>query len=258
MKFPFIHLGDNLEFLKTLDNDSIDLIYSDILYGTGKNFADYEDIKPDREVVCNFYRPRLQEMHRILKPTGSIYLQMDYRIVHWVRCVQERIFDYDNFVNEIIWCYSRPSTGVQKNFTRLHDNILFFAKTKGQHTFNTNDVRIEYSEATKSRNKYGAGGSKFAGTGDRKCSDLGKIPESYWNIPLIVGNARERVDYYSQKPLQLIERIVKASSNEGDIVADFFMGSGTTAVVCKDLNRKFIGCDINQKAVDITLERLNT
>jgi DNA modification methylase len=249
---------DNLEFLKTQADESVDLIYCDILYGTGKKFNDYEDLKPNRNDIENHYVSRLNEMHRILKPTGSIYLQMDYRIVHWIRCIMDDIFGYDNFLNEIIWCYSRPSVNSQKNFTRVHDNILLYPKNKGKHTFNTDAVRIDYSEATKSRNKYTAGGSKYAGgTNERKTNELGKIPESYWQIPLIVGNANEKVDYYSQKPKKLIERIILASSNEGDTVADYYLGSGTTAVVCKELNRNFIGCDINPKSIEITNSRLN-
>ena len=247
---------DNLELMAVIPNETVDLIYCDILYGTGKNFGDYQDLKPVRSVIEEHYIPRLKEMHRILKSTGSIYLQMDYRIVHWIRCIMDDIFGYDNFLNEIIWCYSRPSVNSQKNFTRVHDNILLYPKNKGKHTFNTDAVRIEYSDATKSRNKYTAGGSKYAGgTDERKTNELGKIPESYWQIPLLVGNANEKVDYYSQKPKKLLERIILASSNKGDLVADFYLGSGTAIEVAKENGRDYVGCDINEKAISLSLKR---
>ena len=96
-----LHTGDNLEYMRTLESESIDLIYSDILYGTGRNFGDYQDIKADRKTVEAFYIPRITEMHRLLKNTGSIYLQMDTRINHYVRLILEDIFGIDNFRNQI-------------------------------------------------------------------------------------------------------------------------------------------------------------
>ena len=95
-----LHCGDNLEYMKTLPSNSIDLIYNDLLYGTGRNFGDYKDIKADRKTVEDFYIPRITEMHRLLKDTGSIYLQMDTRINHWMRCIMDDVFGYNNFRNE--------------------------------------------------------------------------------------------------------------------------------------------------------------
>ena len=97
---------DNLELMATIPNNTIDLIYCDILYGTGKDFMDYKDLYPMREIIEEHYLPRLKEMHRILKNTGSIYLQMDSRISHWVRCLLDEVFGYGNFRNELIWCYN--------------------------------------------------------------------------------------------------------------------------------------------------------
>jgi len=244
--------SDNLELMKTIESNTIDLIYCDILYGTGRNFGDYQDLKPIRSEIESHYLPRLKEMHRVLKSTGSIYLQMDYRIVHWVRCMMDDIFGYGNFRNEIIWHY-RTMKNDTKQFKEKHDNILFYSKSK-DYTFNADDVRIEHTEATKKRYKRAKSGFT---QGELK--DKGKIPNDVWDDCYLVNNqfTRESVGYATQKPKALIERIIKASSNEGDLVADFYMGSGTTAEVCKDLNRNFIGCDINPKAIELTKTRLN-
>ena len=100
-----IRLSDNLELMAEMKDNSVDLIYCDILYGTGRKFKDYQDLKPKREIIEEHYIPRIKEMHRILKDTGSIYLQMDSKINHWIRCVLDDVFGYDKFVNEIIWNY---------------------------------------------------------------------------------------------------------------------------------------------------------
>lgn len=98
---------DNLELMAEIPDDTIDLIYCDILYGTGRKFKDYQDLKPKREIIEEHYTPRIKEMYRILKDTGSIYLQMDTKINHWIRCIMDDIFGYNNFRNEIIWWYRR-------------------------------------------------------------------------------------------------------------------------------------------------------
>jgi DNA modification methylase len=246
--------SDNLELMKTIESNTIDLIYCDILYGTGRKFADYQDLKPIRSEIEAHYIPRINEMHRILKDTGSIYLQMDTKINHWIRCVMDDIFGYDNFVNEIIWCYTMPNNN-KRRFNAKHDNIFSYSKTK-DYTFNWQSVLTDYSESSKERGKYGS--NSMMGKADSPLSkNGGKIMEDWMVIHTLKGNSKEYVKYPTQKPKALIERIIKASSNEGDLVADFYLGSGTTAEVCKDLNRNFIGCDINPRAVEITLKRLN-
>ena len=102
-----IYCCDNMELMNRLDNCSVDLIYCDILYGTGRKFADYQDLKAIRSVIEEHYIPRIKEMHRVLKDTGSIYLQMDTRINHWVRIILDDVFGYDNFRNEIVACISK-------------------------------------------------------------------------------------------------------------------------------------------------------
>ena len=244
--------SDNLELIKTIESNTIDLIYCDILYGTGRRFADYQDLKPIRSEIESHYIPRIKEMHRILKNTGSIYLQMDTRINHWIRCILDDVFGHDRFLNEIVWYYSGGGAGKSK-FTNKHDNILWYSKSTN-YIFNADSIRVPYEGTGGYQNSNGImnNGKLY------KPNELGKICEDVWKIPIIHPNdTKERTGYDTQKPKSLLERIIKASSNEGDLVADFYLGSGTTAEVCKDLNRNFIGCDINPRAVEITLKRLN-
>jgi len=239
---------DNLELLLSQPDESVDLIYCDILYGTGRNFGDYQDLKPIRSEIENHYLPRLKEMHRVLKSTGSIYLQMDIRINHWMRILMDDVFGYDKFLNEIIWVYDLADNS-KTNYPKKHDCILFYKKGK-KHTFNCDDIRIEYDSATKKRYN----GTKVGRGNKTELNELGKVPNNVWRD---IDIQRNNNIYATQKPKALIERIIKASSNEGDTVADYYLGSGTTAVVCKELNRNFIGCDINPKAIEITNARLD-
>ena len=237
---------DNLELMSSIEDNTVDLIYCDILYGTGRKFKDYQDLKPKRDVIEEHYIPRIKEMHRVLKDTGSIYLQMDTRISHWVRCILDDIFGYDNFRNEIIWCYKNG--GASKNkFSNKHDNIFFYSKTKN---YNYNLIK----EKSYVAHKYGF--KNIEEFEDEKGWYTLVNPKDYWNINPVTKSGTEKTGYNTQKPKALIKRILQASSNEGDLVADFYAGSFTTAEVCKDLNRNFIGCDINPKAVEIGKSRM--
>ncbi len=235
---------DNLELLLSQPDESVDLIYCDILYGTGRNFGDYQDLKPIRSEIENHYIPRLKEMKRVLKSTGSIYLQMDTRINHWLRILMDEVFGYDNFKNEIAWCYA--GGGIPKNnYPKKHDVILFYTKSE------------KYYFSHQMRN-YSKSGSGRRSNGDKY--DLqGQTPVNDWWIDIAPQNtqSKDKVNYNTQKPKELIIRFVLASTNEGDTVADYYLGSGTTAVACKELNRNFIGCDINPKAIEITNARLD-
>jgi len=239
--------------MKTIESNTIDLIYCDILYGTGRKFKDYQDLKPIRSEIEKHYIPRIKEMHRILKDTGSIYLQMDYRISHWIRQIMDDVFDYKNYIQTIYWKYNAGGKHNDK-FKTVTDEILFYSKTENKH-FYPNRVMIPHHPDTYKRIK----GYANAGI---TININGKQRENLWDFNAVKkGNFTklntEYVDYATQKPKTLIETIIKASSNEGDLVADFYAGSFTTAVVCKDLNRNFIGCDINPRAVEIGLQRLN-
>ncbi len=223
---------DNLDLLKELPNDYIDLIYCDILYGTGRNFGDYQDLKANKLMIEEHYIPRFKQMHRVLKSTGSIYVHCDWRINHWIRIILDDIFGYDNFRNEIIWKYGLGGSS-NKQFAKKHDTIMFYTKSD-VYTYN-----LQYEEATSNKMK----------------GQLKKMID-VWDIPNINNMAKERLDYSTQKPKKLLDVIVKSSSNEGDLVADFYMGSCTTGEVALELGRKFIGCDIGDKACMISKERI--
>ena len=258
----YVQCCDNLELLLSQPDESVDLIYCDILYGTGRNFGDYQDLKPIRSEIESHYLPRLIEMKRVLKQNGSIYLQMDTRINHWIRCLMDDVFGYDNFVNEIIWCYNTGGKS-KKWFSKKHDNILWYSKS-GKYIFNY--AAISEKRGLQKRNnlkKIIENGITYfvcrANGKEYRYSENDNILLNDWwiDIAQMQQHHPDRTGYYSQKPKELIERIIKSGSNEGDVVADYYLGSGTTAVVCKELNRNFIGCDLNPKAIEITKARLN-
>ena len=239
---------DNLELLLSQPDESVDLIYCDILYGTGRNFGDYQDLKPIRSEIEAHYLPRLKEMHRVLKANGTIYLQMDTRINHWMRCIMDDVFGYDNFRNEIIWGYKTGGAS-KKEYSKKHDVILFYSKTKNYYFENPreNKVYIDKKRGYDPNLKY-------------EFDEIGEYTLGYYTDCFVLDNFSTRygrVAYQTNKPIKLIERFIKSSSKEGDTVADYYLGSGTTAVVCKELNRNFIGCDINPKAIEITNARLD-
>jgi DNA modification methylase len=237
-----IECQDNLEFMKSIEDNSVDLIYCDILYGTGRKFSDYQDLKPIKSDIEDHYIPRLKEIFRVLKDTGTIYLQMDTKINHWIRCIMDDIFGYDNMRNEIIWFYN-TAPRKKSDFGKRHDVIYRYSKTDN---YKFNPVREPYSlTAPRGYEK------------EKYYHPEGKVIGDVWQMNILGQNdKKERVGYDTQKPKSLIERIIKSSSDEGDLVADFYLGSGTTAVVSKELNRNFIGCDINPNAIEITKSRL--
>ena len=252
-----IRLSDNLDLMAEMQDKTIDLIYCDILYGSGRKFEDYQDLKPKREIIEEHYIPRIKEMHRVLKDTGSIYLQMDTRINHWLRCIMDSVFGYDNFLNEIVWCYNTQGYSKSK-YSGKHDSILFYSKTKN-YNFNAESIRNEKpSESTFKRfgKEIKENGFYIDFKSKKKVYELkGSLPLDWFEMSVLPYAHNENTGYDTQKPKALIERIIKASSNEGDLVADFYAGSFTTAEVCKDLNRNFIGCDISEKAVEIGIKR---
>jgi len=254
-----IRLSDNLELMAEMQDNTVDLIYCDILYGTGRKFKDYQDLKPKREIIEEHYIPRIKEMHRILKDTGSIYLQMDTKISHWLRCILDDIFGYGNFLNEIYWDKNVVKNNTKNKFTNSTDTIILYTKTNN-YTFNPQYENI-ISKSTLNEFKYNDNQElvRMARTRDYKAKGKKEIKLKNYKGRLCnnIFNIAKRFKqvYATQKPKSLIERIIKASSNEGDLVADFYAGSFTTAEVCKDLNRNFIGCDISEKAVAIGLER---
>jgi len=245
--FLDLRICDNLELMAEIKDNTIDLIYCDILYGTGRKFEDYQDLKPIRSEIESHYLPRLIEMKRVLKQNGTIYLQMDLRIVHWIRVIMDDIFGYENFRNQIVVKFNIGGRG-KREFAKKHDYIIVYTKSD-IFTFNDKDIRIPYrSVISKKQDRPNITAEKLA---------LGTVPTNVWDDIPSGLKVKKATDYPTEKHKKIIERCVLASSNEGDTVADYYLGSGTTAVVCKELNRNFIGCDINPKAIEITNARLD-
>ena len=203
---------------------------------------------------------RLIELHRILKDTGSLYLHVDPTASHYLKVVLDYIFGKNNFVNEIIWHY-RAGTGPKKGLGKRHDVILHYVKNKKSNwTFNQWREEIpkeqyhRYKYTDEKGDRYRLGGYK-----DRTKYYLknGRQATDTWvDINIVNKNARERTGYRTQKPLALLERIIKASSKEGDIILDPFCGCATTCVKAQQLGRSWIGIDIEKKAADILIQRL--
>lgn len=199
--------------------------------------------------------PRLVLMRELLSERGSIYVHIDWHVGHYMKIILDDIFGKENFRNEIIWHYSwglRTDT----RWNRKHDNILYYSKGFGALTFNADEVLEDrvISESTANRLKYKGAlitdGNKGRGDSEKA------LPSDVWYIATINGMASERVGYVTQKPEALLERIIKASSNEGDLVCDFFGGSGTTAAVAEKLGRRWITTDIGKPAALVMRKRL--
>lgn len=262
-----IYLGENLEILATLPDQSIDLIYIDPPFNTGKKQARQQiSVEKDKDgdrvgfggnryqttVIgerayrdyfdnyLEFLEPRLQAAYRLLKPDGSFYFHIDYREVHYCKVLLDEIFGRDCFLNEIIWAYDFG--GRSKNrWPAKHDNILFYVKDPAQYTFNRDEVdRIPYMAP---------------GLVGKEKAKRGKFPTDTWWHTIVGTNSKEKTGYPTQKPVGVLRRIVAASSNPGDLVLDFFAGSGTTGEVCLELGRQFILVDNNPQAFAIMKSR---
>jgi len=198
---------------------------------------------------------RLIPIRKVLKDTGSIYLHCDPTASHYLKLILDVIFGKQNFRNEIVWCY-RGGGVPAKDFANRHDIIFRYSKSN-DYNFYVDAVRIPYSEESLERLKYKA----RAFRGDRVYDNYeanigGKHPEDWWEIQPIMPSSKERLGYPTQKPERLLERIVLASTKEGDWVLDPFCGCGTTVAVAERLNRKWIGIDISMQAVNVILNRM--
>ena len=275
-----IFWGDNLQVMSHLLKEyrgKIDLIYIDPPFdskadykkkieikGVGKAETDstsfeekqYGDIWINDEYLQFMYE-RLLLIRELLSENGSIFLHCDWHKSHYLRCLMDEVFGVDNFINEIIWCYFGPGSPGMRQFNRKHDNILWYSKTHGVWKFNADKIRIPHDEKTTGNFKQGLRGSGFI-AGDYNLAD-GKIPEDWWEMAIAgryPNDGIKRVGYPTEKPFKLIERIINAASDEGDIVADFFMGSGVVQMCAMKLGRRFIGADINLGAIQTTAKRL--
>ena len=198
---------------------------------------------------------RTAEIQRVLKPTGSFYFHCDPTASHYLKLVLDAVFcsQGGDFQNEIVWCYTSGGKS-NKKYAKKHDTIFFYTKSD-EYIFNDKDIRIPYSEKTLANYKPGLKGSTY--TAEVNLNEYGKIPEDYWNIAIASKSTREYLGYPTQKPEALLKRIIKGSSNEGDIVLDAYCGCGTSISVAQQLKRKWIGMDITYQSISVILKRLS-
>jgi site-specific DNA-methyltransferase (adenine-specific) len=264
-----IYFGDNLEILRTLPSASVELIYIDPPFNTGKvqartqlkteksasgdrtGFAGnrYSTVKIGSKAYGDifddfllFLEPRLIEARRILTNNGSLYFHIDYREVHYCKILLDQIFGRESFLNEIIWAYDYGAR-TKKKWPAKHDNILWYAKDPDNYIYNVADIeRIPYMAPNL--------------VGPEKAA-RGKLPTDTWWHTIVPTNGKEKTGYPTQKPLGILRRIVAASSNPGDTVMDFFAGSGTTGAACLEMGRKFILIDSNAQALETMATRFS-
>jgi len=264
-----IYLGDNLPILKSLPDGSFDLIYVDPPFNTGKaqtmtrirtvqdreggdrtgfqgrryrtvqvGSSSFEDTFDD---YMAFLEPRLLEARRLLKPSGSFFLHIDYREVHYCKVLLDAIFGRDSFLNEIIWAYDYGAR-TKRRWSAKHDNILWYVKDPSDYTFNFDEMdRIPYMAP-------GLVGAEKAARG--------KTPTDVWWHTIVPTNGKERTGYSTQKPLGVLSRIVKVHSRPGDRLLDFFAGSGTLGEAAFRLGRSAVLIDSSEEALRVMAERL--
>lgn len=273
-----IFWGDNLQVMSHLLREfrgEIDLIYIDPPFDSkadykkkidvknvGKTESDsssfeekqYGDIWTNDEYLQFMYE-RLTILRELLSDTGCIYLHCDWHKSHHLRMLMDEVFGSNRFVNEVIWHYS--GAGTPKGcWAKRHDNLFLYSKTS-KYTFNADEVRTEYAAATVERFSHAINNVRNGiNFGSQSLNPLGKYPEDVLDVSIEAPSASIRTGYPTQKPEALLEKLIKASSNPGDIVFDCFMGSGTTQAIAMKLGRRFIGADINLGAIQTTTKRL--
>ena len=301
-----IWTGDNLYVMRSMEADSIDLIYLDPPFNSNHDYsapigseaagAAFKDtwtlqdidetwigliaetypalygviqtagqVNGDSDKSYLVYMAvRVMEMRRLLKPTGSIYLHCDPTMSHSIKLMMDAIFDHGNFRNEIIWFKGFRGTPRQKRYQQEHDTLFFYSN--GDYTWNK--IYGEYKDKKMSRyNKIDDQGKKYALIKRKRTSGevyygrtypKGKLQGDVIEIPTLASTDKERTGYPTQKPLALLERIIKASSNKDDVVLDPFCGCATTCVAAERLQRQWIGIDISPKALELVKQRLQS
>lgn len=262
-----VHFGDNLEILKTMPDKSVSLIYIDPPFNTGKTqkrtqiqtvntddgdrtgfgnrryktikigSTSYNDIFDD---FLGFIEPRLIEAKRILNDNGSFFFHLDYREIHYCKILLDMIFGRDSFINEIIWAYDYGARS-KKKWSAKHDNILWYAKDPDNYIFNYEEMdRIPYMAP------------KLVG---EEKARIGKTPTDVWWHTIVSPNGKEKTGYVTQKPLGILSRIVKVHSRPGDMLCDFFAGSGSFGEAAYKNERNCILMDRNSQAINIMKKR---
>ena len=264
--------SDCLTGMLELSDESVDLVYLDPPFytqkmqcGTSRDGKQYEfdDSWPSRNEYLSYMRERLLGIRRVLKSTGSVYLHCDTSASHYLRILMDEVFGENNFRSEIIWSYKRWSNS-SKGLLPSHQTIFYYTKSN---VYAFNVEYKDYSPTTnvdqimqmRERNLCGKAVYKRDDSGEIvQASEKHGIPLSdVWEIPFLNPKAKERTGYPTQKPIELLERIIRLSSNEGNVVLDPFCGSGTTLVAAKLLNREYIGFDISTDAINIAKTRLD-
>ncbi|MDE0178489.1 MAG: site-specific DNA-methyltransferase [Gammaproteobacteria bacterium] len=273
-----IWTGDNLYVMRGMNSETVDLLVTDPPFNSKADYAapigskaagaafkdtwtltdlDVEWINlleeaapalqrvilaamtPSDKSYLVYMAVRLREMQRILKPTGSIYLHCDHTMSHYLKLLMDAIFGRKQFQNEFVWYYSGGGAS-KRRWARKHDVLLFYSRSKSW-TFNADEVRSPY--------KWVDGQTRADGS-DRDLA-VGKLPDDVWEHHAVMPWAKERTGYPTQKPLALLDRIIMASSNRGDLVFDPFCGCATTLVAAHARGREWVGIDISPKAADL-------
>lgn len=246
-----VHHVSAIDLLSMCSDESIDMIYTDPPFGTNvkqrmsrkkdgvvTTVMEYDDRFDD---YMEFLRPHLVEFHRVLKKTGTLYLHLDRRWVHYVKVECDKIFGRDNFLSEVIWAYDFGGRGKDR-WPAKHDTILVYVKSEGDHVFNWEDIdRIPYMAPELQK--------------DPERAAKGKVPTDVWWMSIVGTSSKERTGYPSQKPQKLLERAIVASSPVGGVVLDPFVGSGTTAAAALATGRSFIVGDMSEIAISVMRER---
>ena len=274
LKTNVVYCADNLEVMKQLPSESIDLIYIDPPFGRNaarksrawdnqvQGLAFYESWGNGIYSYVAFMKDRLEHMHRLLKPTGSIYVHLDWKAVHYIKVEMDKIFGEKNFLNEIIWSYHGNAAIPRKNYNKRYENILFYSKNKKKHTFNKQflpyreDQIKRYKHIDKNGKRYYINRNKTNPQGYKIYMKQGLALSNNWTDIQNLTGQKERLPYPTQKPLALLERIIKASSNKGDVVADFFCGCATTLSAAQKLGRYWVGVDASKDASVVIRKRM--
>ena len=263
-----IHFGDNLDILRGYEDQSFDLIYIDPPFNTGKvqsrtrlktarnengdrtgyqgrrysttclGSSSFSDVFDD---YLEFMEPRLREAYRLLSPNGSFFLHIDYREVHYCKILLDSIFGRSSFINEIIWSYDYGARS-KRRWSPKHDNILWYARDPDNYTYRFDDIdRIPYMAPNL--------------VGPEKAA-RGKTPTDTWWNTIVNTTGKEKTGYPTQKPLAILNRIIRVHSNPGDRVLDFFAGSGTTGEAAVRAGRSTVLMDNNEEAIKTMARRL--
>jgi site-specific DNA-methyltransferase (adenine-specific) len=262
--------GDNLSVLNSMPDQSVQLIYVDPPFNTGRtqtrgtssttrtdtgNRMGFKGQRYDivKETILSyddefsdywgFLEPRLEQAWRILKETGTLYVHLDFREAHYAKVLLDALFGRECFLNEIIWAYDYGGKAKSK-WPAKHDTILVYVKDPAKYYFNNETV---------DREPYMAPGLVTPEKVER-----GKLPTDVWWHTIVSPTGNEKTGYPTQKPLGVLRRVIQASSKEGDVVLDFFAGSGTTGAAAAELNRSFILVDQNPEAIQVMKERFSS